>query len=165
MFTVRTSRTEITINRRCVTMTTSYRKRRNRKILALLLSSFMLAAAGALTACGGGTDSSTDDTEQTYTEPDNARIQNGSFEFFDDGEGKNLIITSPTGWSRSNDSSAQGTASSSRTASGIVNTDGEAWENLTSSSGLSHETEAEAEANWDSLTAKDKLEFYDTWQE
>ena len=165
MFTVRTSRTEITINRRCVTMTTSYRKRRNRKILALLLSSFMLAAAGTLTACGGGTDSSTDDTEQTYTEPDNARIQNGSFEFFDDGEGKNLIITSPTGWSRSNDSSAQGTASSSRTASGIVNTDGEAWENLTSSSGLSHETEAEAEANWDSLTAKDKLEFYDTWQE
>ena len=90
MFTVRTSRTEITINRRCVTMTTSYRKRRNRKILALLLSSFMLAAAGTLTACGGGTDSSTDDTEQTYTEPDNARIQNGSFEFFDDGKGKTI---------------------------------------------------------------------------
>lgn len=117
-------------------MTTSYKKRRNRKILALFLSSIMLTAAGALTACGGGGDSSVDDSEQTYTEPDNARIANGSFEFFDDGDGKNLIITSPTSWSRSNGSSAQGTASTSRTASGIVDTSVEAWENLTASSDL-----------------------------
>lgn len=146
-------------------MTTSYKKRRNRKILALFLSSIMLTAAGALTACGGGGDSSVDDSEQTYTEPDNARIANGSFEFFDDGDGKNLIITSPTSWSRSNGSSAQGTASTSRTASGIVDTSVEAWENLTASSDLPHATEAEAAANWDRLTAKDKLEFYDTWEE
>lgn len=146
-------------------MTTSYEKRRSKKILALFLSSVMLAAAGTLAACGGGTDSSTDDTEQTYTEPDNARIKNGSFEFFDDNEGRNLIITSPTSWSRSNGSSAQGTASSSNTASGIVDTSTAGWENLTQSSGLPHSTEAEAEANWDNLTAKDKLEFYETWED
>ena len=146
-------------------MTTSYTKRRNKKILALLLSSVMLAAAGTSLAACGSSDTDVDDSEKTYTESDDARIKNGSFEFFDDGDGKNLIITSPTSWSKSNGSSAQGTASSSKAASGIVDTAGEAWTDLTTSSGFPHTTEAEAKANWNNLTAKDKLEFYDVWEE
>lgn len=146
-------------------MTTSYTKRRNKKILALLLSSVMLAAAGTSLAACGSSDADVDDSEKTYTESDDARIKNGSFEFFDDGDGKNLIITSPTSWSKSNGSSAQGTASSSKAASGIVDTADEAWNDLTTSSGLPHTTEAEAKKNWDNLTAKDKLEFYDVWEE
>mgnify|MGYP006967556481 FL=1 len=147
-----------------VYMTTSYKKRRNKKILALCLSSFMLmAAATSFAACGSGDDSSVDDSEVTTTETDTARIKNGSFEFFDDNNGKNLIITSPTGWSKSTGSSAQGSASSSKTASGIVDTSDDAWKDLTTSSGKAHATEAEAKANWESLTARDRLAFYDAW--
>lgn len=147
-------------------MTKSYKKRRNKKILALLLSSFMaVTAATSLAACGSGEDSSSTDTDVTDSETDTARISNGSFEFLDDNKGKNLIITSPTGWSKSTGSSAQGSASSSKTASGIVDTSDDAWKNLTTSSGLAHDTEAEAKANWDKLTAKDRLEFYKTWED
>ena len=83
-------------------MTTSYKKSRNKKILALCLSSFMLVgAAVSFAACGDGKDSSDDGSEVTTTEKDTARITNGSFEFYDDNSGRNLIITSPNGWSKS----------------------------------------------------------------
>lgn len=146
-------------------MTTSYKKSRNKKILALCLSSFMLVgAAVSFAACGDGKDSSDDGSEVTTTEKDTARITNGSFEFYDDNSGRNLIITSPNGWSKSTNSSASGgSASSSKTASGIVDTSEEAWKNLTSASGKPTSTKAEAEANWNSYTARDKLAFYDTW--
>lgn len=90
-----------------VYMTTSFKKSRHKKILALCLSSFMLAAAAAsFVACGDGKDSSVDDSEVSTTENDTSRITNGSFEFFEDDNGRNLIITSPTGWSKSTGSSA-----------------------------------------------------------
>ncbi len=85
-----------------VYMTTSFKKSRHKKILALCLSSFMLAAAAAsFVACGDSKDSSVDDSEVSTTENDTSRITNGSFEFFEDDNGRNLIITSPTGWSKS----------------------------------------------------------------
>ena len=147
-------------------MTTSFKKSRHKKILALCLSSFMLAAtAASFVACGDGKDSSVDDSEVSTTENDTSRITNGSFEFFEDDNGRNLIITSPTGWSKSTGSSASGSASSSQAASGIIDTSEEAWKNLTTSSGLAYDTESEAKANWDNLTAKDKLDFYDKWEE
>lgn len=146
-------------------MTKGYKKRRNKKILALFLSSFMVLAAATSFAACGDSDSSADNSEVTDSETDTARITNGSFEFFDDNDGLNLIITSPTGWSKSTGSSAQGSASSSSAASGIIDTSDESWKNLTTSSGYAHSTESEAKANWDKLTAKDRLEFYDTWLE
>lgn len=146
-------------------MTKSYKKRKNKKILALFLSSFMVVtAAASFAACGNDENSSTDDSHVTDTETDTARIANGSFEFYDDNNGRNLIITSPTGWSKSAGSSAQGSASTSKSASGIVDTSAEAWKNLTTSSGKAHSTKAEAEANWNDLTAKDRLEFYEAWE-
>jgi len=79
-------------------MTKSYKKRKNKKILALFLSSFMVVtAAASFAACGNDENSSTDDSHVTDTETDTARIANGSFEFYDDNNGRNLIITSPTG--------------------------------------------------------------------
>ena len=126
-----------------VYMTTSFKKSRHKKILALCLSSFMLAAAAAsFVACGDSKDSSVDDSEVSTTENDTSRITNGSFEFFEDDNGRNLIITSPTGWSKSTGSSASGSASSSQAASGIIDTSEEAWKNLTTSSGLAYDTES-----------------------
>lgn len=146
-------------------MTTRNKKNRINKLLALCLSAFMVSAAGASLAACGSEEGEVDQSEVTQSEVDSARIKNGSFEFFDDNGGKNLIITSPTGWSKSTGSSASGSASSSQTASGIVDTAEDAWKQIASSSGLAHSTEADARANWDNLTARDKLEFYQTWEE
>ncbi|MFQ7077389.1 MAG: hypothetical protein ACLRSW_05320 [Christensenellaceae bacterium] len=123
----------------------------------------LVGAAVSFAACGDGKDSSDDGSEVTTTEKDTARITNGSFEFYDDNSGRNLIITSPNGWSKSTNSSASGgSASSSKTASGIVDTSEEAWKNLPPLREATS-TKAEAEANWNSYTARDKLAFYDTW--
>lgn len=152
-------------------MTTSFKKRRNKQILALGLSSLMFfAAATSLAACGNDSDSSTDNSEVTETDTDTARIKNGSFEFYDDNGGKNLIITSPTGWSKTTNSSAQGSASSSKTASGIVDTGADAWKNLTEYEKLAEDSaysqaEALAKTSWADFSAKDKLKFYELWED
>ncbi len=147
-------------------MTTSFKKRRNKKILALCLSAFMVSAAAVSFAACGDNDSSVDDSEVTTTEKDTARIRNGSFEFFDDSKGKNVIITSPDNWTKSTGTSAGGSAAlSSKKASGIVDTSEDAWKQLTTTSSFAHDTKAEAKANWDKLTVRDRLEFYKTWEE
>ena len=138
-------------------MTIDSKKRK--QLLALFLSAMMASSFAALTACKD-TDESTEpetETEDTSTKKDSARLINGSFEFFDDNSGKNLIITSPGSWSRSN---ATGGVTS-KSASGIINTEDSAWKNLTTSSNLSYATVEDAKKNWDNLTAKDKLAFYD----
>ena len=138
-------------------MTIDSKKRK--QLLALFLSAMMASSFTALAACDDeDTDNTTDtETEDTSSEKDTARLTNGSFEFYDDNDGKNLIITSPGNWSRSNASGGV----TSKAASGIINTEESAWKNLTTSSNLSYATVEDAKKNWDNLTAKDKLAFYE----
>lgn len=145
-------------------MMTKHNKHKSKKLLALLFAGCMLSATlGGLAACGAKTTTKDpDDSEVTVTEKDDGRISNAKFEIFDDNDGKNLIITSPKGWTRSAGSSGKGTATSSNAASGIVDT--ENWETYTATSDLPHETVAEAEANWENLTTRDKLEFLFNWK-
>ena len=73
-------------------MTIDSKKRK--QLLALFLSAMMASSFAALAACDDDTDNTTDtETEDTSAEKDTARLTNGSFEFYDDNNGKNLIIT------------------------------------------------------------------------
>ena len=146
-------------------MMTKNSKRKSKKLLALLFAGCMLSATlGGLAACGDKSSSKkdVDDSEVTVTEKDDGRISNAKFEIFDDNDGKNLIVTSPNGWTRSAGSSGSNTATSSNAASGIVDTAN--WETYTATSSLPHETLAEAEANWENLKVRDKLEFLFNWK-
>ena len=152
-----------------VFMAIRFNKRKNR-ILAILMAMMMTSSFAALAACDdGSSDSSSDDNTSTSTQTDSSRIQNGSFEFVDWNNGKNLLITSPTGWSRSTGSATSGTAVSSKSASGILNTEAEAWKNFTQSSlpdGVSApKTADEAAKYWDEMSAYDKLQFYKAWDD
>lgn len=138
-------------------MTMNSKKRK--RLLALFLSSMMACSFAAITACNDdkSDDKPNDETTDTTVEKDDARLTNGSFEFFNDNNGKNVIITSPTSWSRSNAAGGQ----TSKAASGIINTEETAWKNLTENSGKAFDTVDNAKKNWDELSIKDRLEFYD----
>ena len=145
-------------------MTDKFNKRK--KFLALLLSFLMVSSTSlAFVACDDDTDDTDDDTTTSTVETDTARINNGSFEFVDTEDETTLLYTSPTGWSKD----TSGTSSSSSTAkSGIVNVEEKAWKNLTQSSldGVdAPETADAAAALWDSMSAYDKLKFYETWED
>ncbi|MBQ5927192.1 MAG: hypothetical protein IIX01_04645, partial [Clostridia bacterium] len=147
-------------------MKTNNKKHKNKRFLALLFATCMVTgAAASLASCGGTTSSEVDDSEVTITEKDDARIKNASFTFFDDNDGKNLIVTTVNGWGQSTVSSSKGSATGSSSLSGIVDTSEEKWDIYQKSSGLAHATKEEAEANWDNLTVKDKLEFIEKWKE
>ena len=138
---------------------TTYSKKRKKQLLALFLSAMMVSSFAVFTACNDDDDKTSNpdkETEDTAAESDSARITNGSFEFYT-VDAKKPIVTSPGSWSRSNDTGA----STSKTASGIINTEASAWKNLTTSSGKSFATVDEAKANWKDLTVKDKLDFYE----
>ena len=142
-------------------MTTRNKKSKNKQLLALLLCGFMLTSTAATFAACGSSKKTTDvdQTELTDDKTDDARITNGSFEFFDDNDGKNLVVTSPTGWTKS---------SSSKRASGIVNTEADAWKKYTETSAAwaaSEKKEADAKANWSTMTIRDKLEFKELWED
>ncbi|MBQ2740623.1 MAG: hypothetical protein IJF39_03260 [Clostridia bacterium] len=151
-------------------MAIRFNKRKN-KFLALLMAMMMTSSFAALAACNGGSnDDSSDDTPSTTpTQTDTSRINNGSFEFVDWDDGRNLLITSPTGWTKSTHSAASGSAVSSKSASGILNTDDEAWKNFTQSSlpeGVSApKTADEAREYWSQMSAYDKLQFYKAWDD
>ena len=148
-------------------MMKSNKKHKNKRILALLFATCMISgAAASFVSCGdSSTSNKVDDSEVTVTEKDDARIKNGNFTFFDDNDGKNLIVTSVTGWERSTVSSPKGTATGSSSLSGIVDTSAEKWETFEKTSSLAHATAEEAEANWDKLTIRDKLEFIEKWED
>ena len=142
------------------------------KLLALFMAMMMSSSVAALAACKDGDDSSSSDnssTDSSVVETDSSRINNGSFEFVNWNDGKNLIVTSPTGWSRSTNSATSGTAVSSKSASGIINTDSEAWDNFTKSSlpegTAAPKTADEARAVWSQMSAYDKLKFYKAWDD
>ena len=150
-------------------MATRFNKRKN-KLLALLMAMMMASSFAALAACDTtDDDSSEDDTTTTPTQTDTSRINNGSFEFVDWNDGKNLLITSPTGWTKSAHSASSGTAVSSKSASGILNTDEDAWKSFTQSSlpeGVAApETKEEAKQYWSQMSAYDKLKFYKVWDD
>lgn len=146
-------------------MDKSFNKDKRRKLLTLLLSAFMFSSTAAtFAACGSNDSSDVDDSEVTFTPSDSDRVKNGSFEFYDDNDGKTLIVTSPTGWTKSTGSSTKGSAYSSKTASGIIDT--AKWDELTKSNLTTDEvpeTEAEAKALWENMSVFDKLKFYKTW--
>ncbi len=141
--------------------------KKRKKLLALCLSAMMLASVGAIAACKDdedSTDSSSSSSSSVSNEvKDEGLIKNAGFSTFDD---ENAINTSVTGWTRSSTSLVGSSALSSKAASGIIDLDTEAWNNLTGSAvDVNALTEETAKAQWDSLTVKDKLAYYDLWKE
>ncbi len=139
-------------------------KNRKKKLLALCLSVMMLSSVTALAACkdtGNSTDSSSSSTTEEVK--DDGLIKNAGFETFDED---NALNTSVTGWTKATTSITGSNALSSKAASGIIDLDKAAWHNLAGSNvDVSTLTEATAKAQWDDLTVKDKLDYYDSWKE
>ncbi len=146
-------------------MKNSIKNRKN--ILALCLSVMMFSSMAALAACKDdtSTDSSTSETsssESTMVERDDGLIRNGTFETYDEAKALN---TSVTGWG-----SVSVDGKTSKNKSGIIDLSAEGWKNLTGSyyenpDDAKSLTEEQAEAAWDNLTVKDKLNFYEAWKE
>ena len=144
-----------------------------KKFLALLLSVMMVSSgAAAFASCtdGDSTDSSSSSSSTENSTPkDTGLITNAGFETFDTNDGLNLIGTSTTGWTRSVNSATSGSAVSSKSASGIINTAAADWDNLTTSKladlNAAELTEAQAKSNWSKMTAKDKLEYREAWED
>lgn len=152
-------------------------KNRKKKLLALCLSFLLVSSAGAaFAACGDSdtSDSSSSDSSSSSATSDvqddsDALISNSKFEVFNSNNGKNVIATSVTGWTRAVNSASSGTALSSKAASGIIDVTADGWKNLTSTNLDSLDdaaklTEADAIKKWDTLTARDKLKFYEAWE-
>ena len=143
-------------------------KNRKKQLLALCLSMMMFSSFTALAACNDDTSSSSSSSSSssTSTEKDESLVTNGGFETFDTNDGKNVIGTSTTGWSRSVGASSTGSANSSTAVSGIIDTDADNWAQLTTSNvDVSKLTEDQARKQWDTLTVKDKLDYYAAWKE
>lgn len=150
-------------------MKTSIEKRK-KQLLALCLAAMMATSAGALVACTDSSDSSSSSSSSSSTTEevkDTGLIKNAGFETFNTNDGLNLIGTSVTGWTRAVNSTTSGSALSSKSASGIIDVSAEKWADLTTNTvdDPTALTNEEAEAKWDTLTSKDKLEFYEAWED
>ena len=140
-----------------------------KKILALFLSTIMLCSTGAALAACSDTDSSSSSSSSsssTSTKVDNGIIKNAGFEM-DDYKETTPITTSVTSWTRSVNSPTSGSALSSKTASGVVDTT--KWSEFTTSNfanaDFSTWTEDKAEQEWENMSLKDKLSYYKAWEE
>ena len=146
---------------------------RKKKFLALLLSVLMVSStAVAFASCDeddSTSSSSSSSTEEVATDDSGYPVTNAGFQTFTSNSGLNLIGTSVNGWTRSVNSATSGTALSSKAASGIIDISDENWKSLTTSAltdkKASDLTEEEAAARWDSMTAKDKLDYYKAWKD
>ncbi|MBQ7948441.1 MAG: hypothetical protein IJ284_01625 [Clostridia bacterium] len=146
---------------------------RKSKFLAFLLSVMMLSSAGALFAsCADGEDSSSSSsTSSTETEEetrtDDGLIKNANFDFTTLSS-KTVIATSVTGWSRSVNSNSSGSADSSTSKSGVIDTSDDAWKYLTdrkyTDDQLKEMSDATAVADWANFKVQDKLAYYDIWK-
>lgn len=144
---------------------------RKNKFLALLLSGMMISSmAVAFASCAdddSSSSSSSEDSSSTEaTVKDDGLVKNAGFEIFTRKDGLNVIGTSVTSWSRKVNSPTSGSALSSKSASGIINT--AEWKDLTTSNfpeGFSSWTEEQAAQNWANMTTKDKLAYYDVWKD
>ena len=157
----------------------TYTHNRKNKFLAFLLSVMMVSSMGAMFAsCADEEESSSSTTEEeeTSSKTDNGVIKNSNFDFTTLTD-TTLIGTSVTGWSRSVNSASTGTAGSSKSASGVIDTAADAWKNLTERKYTDEEiktysldskgafSDSWANNNWKSLNVGDKLAFYDIWKE
>ncbi len=145
---------------------------RKKKLLALCLTALMASTAlVGLASCKDDGESSsganTPSTETTESAPkDTGLIKNSGFETFDKNKGLNLIGTSVTGWSRSVNSESSGSALSSKSASGVIDVNDEAWADLTTSkvNGAADLSDEDAESKWDEMSALDKITFIEAWK-
>ena len=150
-------------------------KNRKNKFLALLLSMFMATSVSVAFSSCGDDEEETDSSTSTETEKDDEEVVLDKDELISNAlfsknayDASKPIVTSVTGWTRSRNSTTSGTASESDSASGIIDVDEEKWKDLTTSGiDVAPETltEDEAKAKWDSMTTKDKLEYYKAWKD
>ncbi|MBE7086147.1 MAG: hypothetical protein E7366_03240 [Clostridiales bacterium] len=139
-------------------------KLRKKQLLALFLSVMMTSSLAALASCTDDekTDSSSTSSSSAAPEEevDTGIIKNAHFKTFNTNGGLNVIGTSVTGWTRS-----AGSANSSKSASGIVDTS--KWDDMTTNAveDPSKLSDKDAEDKWATLTTKDKLEFYEAWKD
>ena len=146
---------------------------RKKNLLAIFMSLMMATSTvAAFASCkdDSSSSSSSSSNEETTTEDalDEGLIKNADFETFDDKDGLNPIVTNVTGWTRSLNSATSGSALSSKAASGIIDTQDSAWNNLTASNldkPASQLSEDEAKSKWDSMSVRDKLEYYKAWKD
>ena len=144
---------------------------KKKNLVALLLSLMMCGSTvSAFAACGDSSSSSSSSSSSNQTtEMEELKIINSDFETYDDKDGVYPMITDTEGWTWSRNSASSGTALESQSASGIIDTQDKAWNNLTTS-GLptgktaATLTEDEAKQYWKDMTAKDKVEYYDAWE-
>ncbi|MBQ8309147.1 MAG: hypothetical protein IJX96_04865 [Clostridia bacterium] len=144
---------------------------RKNRFLALFLSVLMVSAAGtAFASCNDSSSesSSSSSSSATSTKKDDGLIKNAGFEI-DDVSDTKPVITSVSSWTRSVNSETSGSALSSKAASGVINTSTEKWDDLTKSNfegeDFSTWTEEKAEEEWENMSVKDKLAYYDAWEE
>ena len=150
-------------------------KTRKNKFLAMCLSVMMVASAGAaLAACSNDaadssstSSSSSSSTEAAYN--DTGLIKNSGFETPYTMDANNAIRKSVTGWTSSVNSTASGTANSSKAMSGVIDISDAEWKKLTTSYFENPDdaktlTEDKAKELWSKLTTKDKLAFYEAWE-
>ena len=140
-----------------------------RKFLALFLSAVMICSTGAALASCSDTDSSSSSSSSSSsasTKVDNGVIKNAGFEM-DDYKESTPIITSVNSWTRSVNSVTSGSALSSKTASGVVDTT--KWADITKTNfdgeDFTKWSEEKAESEWKKMALKDKLAYYEAWEE
>lgn len=134
---------------------------KNKKaLLALSLACVSAFSLCLMTACD---DDNSDKDSSTTTKTDNETIANGNFEYYTVDKDLSSII-SPSGWTKSVGSDANGSSASSSTkASGIVDTEVTHWYDLTCHSDLYKEGMPlkDALAAWeDGFSIYDRLAFY-----
>lgn len=135
----------------------------------------MLSSLMAFTACDNTSSSSSSEKDTSVTKTDTCRIANGNFEYFSDPDFEKVIITSPTGWSKSTGNDGNGNSASASTKdSGII--DLSKWDDMTESTYEMTATVAdekytdissamkEAKAHWDEMSTFDKLSFRETFK-
>ena len=144
---------------------------KKKNLLALFLSLMMATSTmAAFASCKDNDDSSSsDDTTTEETTNDDGLVLNADFETFSNKKGLTPIVTSVTGWTRSVNTATSGTALSSKADSGIIDTQDSAWKDLTESNLTGKKpadlTVDEAKELWDTMSTKDKLEYYKAWKD
>lgn len=146
-------------------MKRTFKNRKN--VLALCLSALMLTSVTALASCKDSVaDSSSSSSSSAATVKDTGLITNSDFKT-DLLNDKTPMVKTVTGWGSA---TAIGNATSSKAASGMIDTSEDAWKYLTGSyyenpDDVKSLSESQAKNVWDNLTAKDKLTYYKAWEE
>ncbi|MBQ9713938.1 MAG: hypothetical protein IJV83_01300 [Clostridia bacterium] len=166
----------------------NYTNNRKKKFLALCLSALMASSVAAMAACSEETiissDSSSSEETETSTITDKGLIKNAGFETFDTNDGLNVIGMSVSGWSKSLYSDGTNNSPTNQADSGIIDTS--AWDKFvgsyyvsdlnapagelatafeTANKTIEELSEADAIANWENFTVRDKLKYYEVWKE